>query len=372
MKRSPGVFVLAALAAMPASAGFLECVADTHQGRKGDYLNGTTAQVDEGVWEWEIGSGDTYTNIQGITADGMFHATVSTTDPSHALSAFSTVDLLLSRFNAVPATRPYAQDVDTLLDACEFDPGDYLEGTDAAQNQAYCTIAIHYYSRVLSEFTAVENVDRHITPRKSLAGWDLAAHIRAAWRAGYLVYATGMIDRILERRPDWEHIPLGTWDYTELSHGALVRVMLEMRAGGDLSDALHAEALLLADGLLAAQLPDGSWSQGDFQATAYILLGLRADRWNFSLPWQQAIIEGVDYLQANATAAPECGWAFPPDPEYGETNSEALMALAAINSLPFVDGFETGDSSAWTDDPGLPLPPPVAAPEWRPAALPVY
>jgi len=359
--RSTGIFVVAALAAMPASAGFLECVADTHQGRKGDFLNGTTAQVDEGVWEWEIGSGDTYSNIQGITADGMFHGTESTGDPSHALAAFNTVDLIVSRFNAVPATRPYAQDVDTLLDACQFDPGDYLGGAEAAQNQAYCTIAIQYYSRVLSEFTAVENVDRHITPRKSLAGWDLAAHIRAAWRAGYLVYATGMIERILE---------LGGWDYTELSHGALVRVMLEMRAAGDLGDALHAEALLLADGLIAAQLPDGSWSQGDFQATAYILLGLRADRWNFALPWQQAIIEGVDYLQASATPAPECGWAVVPDPEYGETNSEALMALAAVNSLPFVDGFETGDSSAWTDDPGLPLPP-LAAPAMRPMALPV-
>ncbi len=71
---------------VPLSAQFLPCAADTHLTRKGDYLNGTTAVVDSGVWEWEIGSGDTYTSIQGISAVGMFYATVPTSIPAPTVS----------------------------------------------------------------------------------------------------------------------------------------------------------------------------------------------------------------------------------------------------------------------------------------------
>lgn len=352
MKKTLGWGLVAWTVATAAAVAqpLLVCGAQTHLDRKGDYLNGTTAQIDSGVWEWIIGSGDTYSNIQGITADGLFPATVSTTDPDFAAGAFETVNLLVGRYNADPALRPYAQDVDLLLDACAFDPGDYGLDPGLGGSQAYCDLAVSYYSRVVGQFPDPHaNVDRHITPRKSLSGWDLAAHIRAAWRGGFLVYATGMIDRILERRPDWEHIPLGTFDYTEVSHGALVRVMLEMHAAGDLSAAHHTTAIELADGLIASQLPDGSWGEGDIQTTAYVVLGLRADPWNFTLPWQQAIIEGHDYFEALATPEPICGWPHPSDSEeYGEMNSEILMAMAAVNSLPFVDGFETSDTSAWT------------------------
>lgn len=36
---------------VPSAAQFLPCAADTHLSRKGNYLNGTTAVVDSGVWE---------------------------------------------------------------------------------------------------------------------------------------------------------------------------------------------------------------------------------------------------------------------------------------------------------------------------------
>lgn len=368
-------FAVASLVlAAPLSAQLVQCAAETHLARKGTYTNGTTSSADSGVWEWEIGSGMTYSNIQGISADGGFYATLSTGDPDFALGAFGTVNLLVGRYGAAPTQRPYAQDVDLLLDACAFDPGAYALAPDPApESLAYCQLAMQYYARVVGEFPdPVANVDRHISPRGSLAGWDVAAHIRAAWRAGFEVYARGMVDRILERRPDWEHVPLGTYDYTDSSWGALVRVILEMHAAGDLGEAPYAEGLAIAGGLIASQAPDGSWGGGDFQATAYVVLGLRADPWTSALPWRQAIVKAVDFLEASATAAPTCGWSYPP--EYGEMNSEVISALAMVSTLPFMDDFEAGDISAWSgevpeeprrDRPEGPLP------SRRPAAQPV-
>lgn len=359
------------LLAPPLAAQLLPCAADTHLARKGSYTNGTTATTDVGVWEWEIGSGLTYSNVEGISADGNFYATSSLVDPQYALGAFDTANLLVGRYNAAPSLRPYAQDVELLLDACAFDPGAY--GLAAPlDNAAYCALGIQYYSRVVGQYpNPYDNVDRHLTAgRGSLAGWDVGAHIRTAWRAGFVTYAQGMADRILERRPDWEHVLLGGYDYTEASWGALVRVILEMHAAGAISAADYAEGLAMADALIAAQGADGSWGESDFQSTAYALLGLRADPWNFTLPWQQAVIYGGDFLETTATPAPTCGWSYPP--EYGEMNSEVISALAVIHTLPFVDGFETGGTTAWSSEvsgvPSAPRTDAVATP--RVPALP--
>lgn len=337
---------------VPASAQFLPCAADTHLTRKGDYLNGTTTLVDSGVWEWEIGSGDTYTNIQGISAVGMFYATVPTSNPAYALGGFDTVNLVVGRLSTVPTQRPYAQEVELLFEACAFDPGAYSLAAGAApvpENSAYCTLGTQFYARWFGQYPDPNDlVDYYVTNRLSLSGWDIAAHIRAARLAGFDVYSVGIAERILARRPDWEHILYSGWDYTESSYGALLRALLELRAAGDLPPALYAQALELGDLLIAAQAVDGSWGGGDFQATAYALLGLRADPWNFALPWQQAIIEGVDFLHATVSAEPTCGWSYPP--EFGEMNSEILAALAVVQSLPFVDGFETADTSAWSSE----------------------
>lgn len=337
---------------VPVSAQFLPCAADTHLTRKGDYLNGTTTLVDSGVWEWEIGSGDTYTNIQGISAVGMFYATVPTSNPAYALGAFDTVNLVVGRLSTVPTQRPYAQEVEMLFAACAFDPGAYRLAAGTAsvpENSAYCTLGTQFYARWLAQYPdPYDLVDYYVTNRLSLSGWDIAAHIRAARLAGFDVYALGIAERILARRPDWEHVLYGGWDYTESSYGAVLRPLLELHAAGDLPPGLYTEALEIADLLIAAQAVDGSWGGGDFQATAYALLGLRADPWNFTLPWQQAILGGVDFLHATVSAEPTCGWSYPP--EYGEMNSEILAALAVVHSLPFVDGFETADTSAWSSE----------------------
>lgn len=352
MKRVSLVTVGLFAVAVPSMAQFLPCAADTHLSRKGDFLNGTTAVVDSGVWEWEIGSGDTYTNIQGISATGLFYATVPSSNPAYALGAFETVNLVVGRYTAAPTQRPYAQDVELLFDACAFNPADYGLAPGAAEqpeSSAYCTLGTQFYARWLIQYPDPHDLaDYYIDLRKSLSGWDLAAHVRAARLAGFDVYSVGIAEQLLARRADWEHVPYGGWDYTESSWGALLRAMLELHASGSLSPAMYTEALAIADLLIAAQAGDGSWGGGDFQATSYAILGLRADPWNFTLPWQQAIIEGVDFLHATVSAGPTCGWSYPP--EYGEMNSEAIAALAVVQSLPFVDGFETADTSAWSGE----------------------
>ncbi|GMU74133.1 MAG: hypothetical protein AMXMBFR44_3320 [Candidatus Campbellbacteria bacterium] len=355
MKRAFRLFAVLLLLPLSAFAqSLLVCAADTHIARKGDFLNGTTSVVDQGVWEWEIDSGNTYSNIQGVSAHGMLYATNSLSDPIYALSVFSTANLLVGRYNANPTTRPYAQDVDFLWDVCLFDPAAYgmtvelFEGMEG--NDGYCTMATGYYARLIGQFpNPYDNVDRHLTAgRGSLSGWDLSAHIRASWRSGFVSYAQGMVERILERRPDWEHVLLGGYDYTESSHGALARVIGEMHATGDVNEDAYQESLDLVDLLLAAQAPDGSWGQSDYQSTAYVLLGLRSDEGGYtaSAARRTAIIAGENFLQDSATSSPSCGWSHPP--EYGEMNSEVIMALSLINSLPFLDGFESEDTSAWT------------------------
>jgi hypothetical protein len=358
-----------------ASAQLLECAADTHLTRKGDYLNGTTGEVDGCVWPWEIPCPPgpcTFSNIQGITADGMLHATVTTRNPAYALAVFDTANLLVGRYNAAPTQRPFAQDVSFLLDVCAFDPSEYGLAM-MESNEAYCTLAAQYYSRVVGDFpNPHDNVDRHITPRKSIAGWDVAWHSDASWRAEFETYAAEMVARILERRPDWEHMLLGGFDYTEISWGMLIRVIVEMHAAGDLGIAAYNEGLGIADELIALQALDGSWGGSDPQTTAYAVLGLRTDP--FNAEWNTAVIRGVNFLEAFATAPPICGWSYPP--EFGEVNSEVLMALSASQALPFIDGFETGDTSAWSSSVGVPplqdnAPRLLRLPE-RPAATPAF
>jgi hypothetical protein len=365
--------------AVPAGAQSLyTCAADTHVARRGAYMNGTTSTVDQGVWEWEIGSGFTYSNIQGISADGLLHATAATGDPAYALAAFPTANLLIGRYNANPM-RTYAQDADFLWDVCKFDPQAYgvspaaaraLLSPAVANNQGYCTMATIFYSRLPGQFpNPNDNVDRHIAPRGSLAGWDLGWHVRAAWRTGFESYATAMLARILERRPDWEHVLLGGYDYTEESYGALTRVIFEMHAAGAVDDAVYNEGVALAGSLLASQGLDGSWGGASFQTTAYVLLGLRADPTHLTA-WHAAINKGEHFLNETATASPTCGWSYPP--EYAEDNSEILMALSLVDTLPFSDGFESagiGSSWSWSEPVSAKVSTgPIAS---RPPALPV-
>ncbi|MCI0619500.1 hypothetical protein L0Y40_00475 [Candidatus Wolfebacteria bacterium] len=363
-----------------ASAELLVCAADLHLTRKGCYVNQDTGNIECQVWEWVVGSGDTYLNIQGISAHYLLYVTVLTGNPSYALGTFGTANLLVGRYNADPMLRPFGQDVDFLLDVCAFDPSTYgvnvseYLGAGMESNEAYCTLATQYYSRVVGQFpNSADNADRYIDVRLSLAGWDLGTgQIRPAWRTNFESYAVGMVARVLERRIDWEHILYGGYDYTNISWAALIRVIVEMYAAGDIGAAEYAEALDMADLLLAEQEFDGSWD-GDPQTTAYALLALRTDLDNPT--WRLAAVRGENFLEAFAGIPQQCGWNYPP--EYAEVNSEVIGALSEWQSLPFADGFETGDTSAWSSSVGVsPLREAVesipALSVLRPAATPTF
>ncbi len=352
------MFLVALVFASVASAQpLLQCAADTHVTRKGDYLNGTTTLTDSGVWEWEIGSGNTYSNIQAITALGLHHAATSLGNSDYAMETFDTTNLVVGRYNDDLVTRPYAPEVDLLMDACQFDPmSSFL--AKAPEDSGYCSIATSLYARVIGDYpNAAANADRYITNRGSLAGWDIAWHIRAAWRSGFHSYAIGMAEQTLARRVDWEHVLYGGWDYTNISQGALAWVIIEMYNADAIGVTAYSDASLMLSGLQALQEPNGSW-ENDPQVTAYALLALRSDTNDYTIR-HLAVVRGENYLENSATTG-DCGWSYPP--EIGEVNSEVIMALSLINSLPFADGFETEDTSAWSGEVGAPLAPPALAP----------
>lgn len=357
MKRTLMFLLLLAVSASLSAQYLLECAADLHVSRKGDYFNGTTSLTDSGVWEWEIGSGNTYSNIQAITALGLFHATKSLGNTEYAIETFDTTNLIVGRYNNDLVTRPYAPEVDLLMNACEFDPmSSFL--AKAPEDAGYCAIASSLYARVVGDYpSSAGNADRYIDNRGSLAGWDIAWHIRAAWRSGFHSYALGMIEQTLARRADWEHVLYGGWDYTNISQSALAWVIIEMYNAGDTNSLDYSEAVLMNQGLVAVQEVNGSW-EDDPQVTAYVLLGLREDVINFSA-WHPNVVRGENYLR-NSAVPGGCGWSYPP--EIGEVNSEVIMALSLINSLPFIDGFESGDTFAWSGQVGFPLAPPALAP----------
>jgi len=351
MKRLGAALAVLLLPALAGAQDLLSCAADTHVSRRGDYTNGSTANVDHDVWEWEIGSGTTYNNVEGITALGLLYAYEYTGDASHALATFTTANLLIGRYLADPAVRPYAADIELLAKACAVDPGTYAPfALTSPMGSAYCTYAQQFYGRVVGEFPDPnDNVDRHFGPRGSLSGWDVAWHIRAAWETGYHQYAVGMVDRILSQRATWEHVLLGGWDYTQTSWAALSWTIFEMHAAGDIGISELNQAVDMTNYLRSSQDANGSW-QDDPQATAYALLALKNDPTHECLD-RPALAAALNFMEATASAAPTCGWNYPP--EYGEVNSEALMGLSRAYAMPFCDGFEPGDASAWSQSFGV-------------------
>ncbi|MBI4299586.1 MAG: hypothetical protein HY677_00490 [Chloroflexi bacterium] len=274
--------------------------ADLHLSRQGTY---------DGIantWEWEIGSGKTGPNVQGMSATGLLSAFERTHDAKYLNGALAAGNTLVARYDAT-TSRPYSQDVEFLV-RLATDSGD----------ASYATKAAAYYARVKVAFTAVQNADRYINIRKSLAGWDLASHIRAAVAVGEIDYAKGMAARLIERRADWEGVLYGGWDYTAVSRASL---LWAFRALAD--SAFDAYVAQIRQAVLGAQGLDGSWDMGDYQTTAYAVLGLVLPR---TPVLADAVARAWAFLRDSQTLAG--GWSYPP--EYGEVNSEVLMALGAL------------------------------------------
>ncbi|MFC1965293.1 hypothetical protein ACFLWG_04780, partial [Chloroflexota bacterium] len=226
--------------------------------------------------------------------------------------AIAAGDTLVERYEAAIADgvqwgdRPFSQDIEFLVRLSRD-----------SDNSSYADVAANWYSIVSDNKTAVENADRYIDNRASIAGWDLASQIRAALAVGDTDYAAGMAARFIERRADWEGVLYSGWDYTTGSHASLLWAFAEL---GD--NSFNSYVGEIRGVLLGAQGTDGSWSDGDYQDTAYAILGLDADG-----TAKGAQAKAWAFLRDTQTL--EGGWSYPP--ELGEVNSEVIMALGSLD-----------------------------------------
>ena len=305
--------------------------ADLHLSRQGDYINtcgGGYGPPDidsiSNTWEWVIGTGETCWNVGGISATGLLAAYERTRNRAYLEGALLQGDTLVSRYDTIVTNdpegaewedRPFSQDIEFLVRLS-------LDSHDLS----YAKVARKWYKIVTDNKTAEENADRYIDVRLSLAGWDLASHIRAALSVGKWQYACGMAKRLLERRNVWEHFPYNGWDYTMSSYGSLLWAFddLDFKCSG-----ISAAIQEFQDFVLGAQGVDGSWEDGDYQTTAYAILGLdavEAHGYGLKRSVRQALGKAFSYFHDTQTL--EGGWSYPP--EYGEINSEVLMAIGGL------------------------------------------
>lgn len=307
----------AALAAKPGGnqEALLDTItegADLHLSRQG-----TCSGVDN-TWEWVIDSGSAGPNVQGISATGLLAAYERTGNTDYLDGAIAAGDTMVARYEAAPDQRTWSQDIEFLVRLSQ-DSGD----------DNYADVAGLWYANTMGAFTAEELADYYIDARFSLAGWDLASQIRAALAVGEVDYAQGMADQLLERSADWVGILAYGWDWTIGSYGSLLWAFHELDdPGRDVAAAIREYRGYLLDN----QEEDGSWTVGDYQDTAYITLGLDAVQGNV----RDALACAWAYFRDTQTDAG--GWSYPP--EYGEVNSEVLMALG---SLELDEGRKIGD-----------------------------
>ncbi len=284
----------------------VECGTDRLLALQGEYTNQNSGDVDAGVHEWVAGTGDTFNNVQGVSAWGLISGWEVLGDIFPLMGSVRTANVLVGRYANDPG-RPYAQDV-THLALLDVFTGQSLWGDVHAGP---------IYGRVIADFSARDNAIRHIAPRGSLAGWDVANHVVAATLAGEEAYGEEMLRIMLNRQGSWVGVLLGGFDYSRLSYGAmiwaaklnpLVNPLKVSRLGRHLRD---------------AQLANGSWDD-DPQTTAYAVLGLGTDP---VYPRDRAALAAaIGYLQASASA--DCGWPYPGFGEVVEVNSEVVTALA--------------------------------------------
>lgn len=275
--------------------------ADLHLSRQGFF------GVDN-CWEWVIGSGSSGMNVQGISATGLLAAYERTGDVMYLDGAMAAGDTLVERYEADPGKRPFSQDVEFLVRLSQ-DSGDPL----------YYATAVVWYANVIDSLSADEIVDRYITIRGgSMAGWDLASQIRAASLVGEREYAIGITDELIERADEWVGVESYGWDYTTISYGSLLWALHQI--GG-----YHSTIASCREFLVTSQADDGSWDGGDYQTVAYVMLGLSQVNGKDS---KDALTLAGSFLITTQTD--DGGWEYEGYGEYGEVNSEALMALGDL------------------------------------------
>jgi len=270
--------------------------ADLHLSRQGTYSG-----IDN-TWEWVIGSDSSGPNVQGISATGLLAAYERTGGQSYLDGAIAAGDTLVARYDAALEDRAFSQDIEFLVRLSQ----------DSADT-SYAAVAQQWYANTMVAYDAEALVDYYVGTRGFLAAWDLASQIRAAVAVGETDYAAGIASSLLDSDFDWEHPWLGGWDY-----GSLLWAFREL---GD--ESFNSYVGEFRETLLSSQQSDGSWDW-DYQSTAYAVLGLARPR---TPALAQVVSDAWAFLRDTQTDAG--GWSYSTT-EYGEINSEVLMALAII------------------------------------------
>ena len=301
----------------------IRAAADRQLSLEGAYTNGDTGAGSYACsWEWLVGTGVAYRNTQGPSALGLLAAYAILRNPTYLNGVVCAADQMVGRYDAAPSLRPYADDEILLVTL-----------SDATGNPTYAQKAVAYYGRVQAQFpTGKDLADYYINNRLSLSGWDLSSQILAALAVGQRDYARAIADEIVARRADWETVQYGGYDYTLLSHAALIQALDDV-SRRDRPVALYLKEITAA--VVAAQDADGAWDE-DYQTTAYVIMGLD-DADPRPREFQKAEYAGVQYLLNNQTNG---GWVYPP--EIGEVNGEALTALCLV-ALPGHDELDWRD-----------------------------
>jgi hypothetical protein len=286
-------------------------------------LQGTYGGITN-TWEWVIGYG-TGPNVQGISARGLLEAYEKTGDHRYLDGAILAGNTLIERYGAAIATfgvtydaRPWSTDVEFLAALGK-----------TTKHHVYTDVAKNWYSIIPDNKTAAELVDRYLAARRaSMAGWDLASQIRAAMVVGEKDYAKAVAVELIRRSSEWVNVLYapGTsneWDYTPLSYASLLWALDQLD-----EDEFESVIKQYRSALLALQAADGSWDGGDYQCTAYAILGLSAVKGKGS---KEVLASAGRFLISSQ--AGNGGWPYvygTASYEYGEVNSEVLMALAEL------------------------------------------
>jgi hypothetical protein len=286
--------------------------ADRLIGLQGTYFSPDTGKNIDNTWEWLVGDGNTYLNIHGVTATGLLAAYEKTKHRKYLNAAIAAGNVLVQRYHELGLNgytwddRPYSGDIEFLA---------WL--SRASHNPLYGNVAVSWYGIVPANKTAAQQVDRFITTRLSLSGWDLASQIRAAMAVGQGAYAKAMAEELIRRSGEWVGIPYGGWDYTTLSYASLLWALDQV--GG-----FHEEIAAYRTALINAQQSDGSWDE-DYQETAYAIIGLVAVRGKGSM---DALYKAATFLVNSQ--ADLGGWVLEGYGELSEVDSEAVISLAAL------------------------------------------
>ncbi|MDA2924968.1 Ig-like domain-containing protein, partial [Acidobacteria bacterium AH-259-L09] len=281
----------------------------------------------------------------GLTALGLVDAVNQEQDPVQKQlflnAATATANALVDRFNAQsPKEIPFAQDVEFLVALSQ-----------ASGNLAFRDTAQLWFQVLVNQFpNPGDVVDALLAFRdsqglRSLAAWDVAAYIRAATAVGDNVYATGLVNRIIQREVDmgmlkgWRDTASPRFDQCPPNVGCgppdnLFAFDLTLLAEGSLLKALQnlpfaSKRQEYRSDLLLQQEPNGSWDLADLQITAWAGHGLGTVGEDVSLR------DAIAFLVGNQLVSG--GWPWFAEPrgvgeEFTQVNSEVMQALALLLS----------------------------------------